>query len=210
MKKPISFQLILGLGILLVGGVFLAVETYLVMWMPKHRENVKEETLKSVPYKNDSLGVEIQIAAGLMGKTEEFSGGVRISNPKVMSIGPSITITSQPNPDATHEFDPRALAKWQTDDVYMKIPRYSFVRLKINNRDAVIIEQFKNRAMLLTARAISSERIVEVNCTPGLEDEALYMRACDQTVRTLKIAGPEPPPPPAPVYEISPPSARPK
>ncbi len=203
MKKKISFQWILGLGILIIGGAFLAGEYYLVKWMPKHRENVKEETLQPVPYKNDRLGVEIQIASGFMSKTEEFPGGVRISQPKFMGIGPSITITAQPNPDASHEFDPRALAKWQTDDVYMQVPRYGFARLKINGRDAVIITQFKNRAMLLTARVVSSERIVEINCTPGQEDENLYMQACDQTVRTLKIAGPEPPPPPEPVVDLT-------
>ncbi len=208
MKKQISFQWIVGLSILLIGGAFLAGEYYLVKWMPKHRENVKEDTLKPAPYKNELLGVEIQIASGFMGKTEEFPGGVRISNPKFMGIGPSITITAQPNPDASHEFDPRSLARWQTDDVYMQVPRYGFARLKINGRDAVIITQFKNRAMLLTARVINPDRIVEVNCTPGQEEENLYMQACDQTVRTLKVAGPELPPPPAPVYELGPPPPR--
>jgi hypothetical protein len=178
--------------------------------MPGHRERVREEALKPEPYKNDKLGIEIQVSAGLTGNTEDFAGGVRITHPKFMGIGPSITITSQPNPDATHEFDPRDLAKWQTDDVYLKIPRYSFRQLKINNREAVIIEQFKNRAMLLTARVVSPERIIEINCTPGQEDEALYLQACEDTARSLKVAGPEPPPPPEhePVYELNPPSAR--
>jgi hypothetical protein len=161
-----------------------------------------------VPYKNDKLGIELQISAGFSGKTEEFAGGVRITHPKFMGFGPSITITSRPNPDGTFEFDPRALAKWQTDDVYLKIPRYSFLRQKINNRDAVIIEQFKDRAMLVTARVMSPERIIEINCTPGQEDESLYMQACRETVRSVQVAGAFPPPPPEPIYELSPPSRK--
>ena len=208
MKTQIPFQLIVGLGILLIGGGIIGGEYYLVKWLPKYRESVRAETLKPVPYKNDQLGIEIQIPSGFMGKVEEFTGGVRITRPKFMSIGPSITITTQPNPDGTFEFDPKALAKWQTDDIYQQLSRYRFLRTKINNRDAVFISQYKNRAMVFTTRVISSERIIEISCTPGKEDEELYLRACDETVRTLKVAGPEPPPPPAPVVELATPTPR--
>jgi hypothetical protein len=210
MKKQISTQWIVGLSILAVGAVVMAGEYLFVKWTPGHEERLREQALKPVPYKNETLGIEIQISAGLTGDTEDFAGGVRITRPKFMGIGPSITITSRPNPDATHVFDPHELAKWQTDDVYLKIPRYSFRQLKINNREAVIIEQFKNRAMLLTARVISPERIIEINCTPGQEEEALYLQACEDTVRSLKVAGPEPPQPPQtePIYELTPPSRK--
>lgn len=206
MKTQLSTQWILAIAIVVIGGAVLAGEIYLVRWLPGHRERQRAGVLKLVPYKNDKLGIEIQIAAGFSRKTEEFAGGVRMTQPEFMGIGPSITMTSQPNPDGTHEFTPQALAKWQTDDVYLEIPRYSFQRLKINNREAVMIEQFKDRAMLLTTRVVSPERIIEINCTPGQEDEALYMQACEDTARTLKVAGPEPPPPPEPIYELSPPS----
>ena len=208
MKKHLSTQWILTIAIVVIGGAVLAGEMYLVNWLPGYRERVRAEALKPVPYKNDKLGIEIQIATGFNGTTEEFAGGVRITHPKFMGFGPSITITSQPNPDGTYEFDPRALAKWQTDDVYLKIPRYSFLRQKINNRDAVIIEQYKDRAMLVTARVVSPERFIEINCTPGQEDEALYMQACQETVRSVKVAGAFPPPPPEPIYELSPPSRK--
>ena len=208
MKREIPFQLVVGLAILLIGAGVIGAEYYLVKWLPKYRERVREQTLKPVPYKNDMLGIEIQIASGFMGKTEEFPGGVRITRPTFMSIGPTITITSQPNPEGTFEFDPKLLARWQTDDVYQQLSRYRFLRTKINNRDAVFISQYKNRAMVFTTRVISSERIIEINCTPGREDEDLYLRACEQTARTLKVAGPEPPPPPAPIVELTPPTPR--
>jgi hypothetical protein len=203
MKRAIPTQLTVALLILLVGGGALGGEFFLVKWLPKHRERVREETLELMPYQNAALGVEMQIAAGLYGKVEDFPGGVRITRPKFWSIPPALTLTSQPNPDATFEFSPQVLAKWQTQGVYQEIPRYHFERTKINNRDAVLIWQYANRAMLLTARVISPERIVEAACTPGREDEDLYMRACDESVRTLKVAGPESPPPPQPVLELT-------
>jgi hypothetical protein len=204
MKKEIPFQLVVGLAILVIGGGIIGGEYYLVKWLPKHRARVQEETLKLLPYQNAALGVEMQVAAGLYGKVEDFPGGVRIWRPKFWSIPPALTITSQPNPDADSEFSPEVLAKWQTQGVYEEIPRYHFEHTKINQRDAVLIWQYKGRAMVLTARVISPTRIVEISCTPGREDEDLYMHACNESVHTLKVAGPEPPPPPQPILELTP------
>ena len=208
MKKEIPTQLIVGLGILLIGGGVMGGEYYLVKWLPRHKAAVREETLQPVPYKNDKLGIELQIASGFMGDTEDFAGGVRIIRPKFWGIGPSLTITSQPNPEGTFEFDPKLLAKWQTDGIYQELPRYRFSRTKINNRDAVLLSQYRDRSMLLTTRVISSERIIEIDCSPGQEDEDLYVDACNETVHSLKVAGPEPPPPPEPVYELTPPARK--
>jgi len=208
MKREIPFQLIVGIAIILIGGGVLGGEYYLVNWMPHHKQQVREETLKRLPYKNDKLGVELEIASGLYGRVEEFVGGVRILRPKFWSIAPALTITSRPNPDGTFEFDPKVLAKWQTDGTYADLPRYHFSHTKINNREAVLIWQYKDRAMLLTTRVISSERIIEMFCTPGREDEDLYMQACEETVHTLKVVGPEPPPPAQPVLELTSPPRR--
>lgn len=209
MKKGISTQLVIALGILVVGGGILAGEYFLVKWYPRHQERVQEETLKLLPYRNDSMGIEMQVAAGLYGKVEGFPGGVRITRPKLWSIPASLTITAQPNPDATFEFSPQILAKWQTQGVYEEIPRYHFQHTKVNNRDAVLIWQYKDRAMLLTTRVISSERLIEMYCTPGREDEALFMEACESSVHTLKVAGPEPPAPAPPILELASPARRP-
>jgi hypothetical protein len=68
-----------------------------------------------------------------------------------------------------------------------------------------MIRQLKGRYMHLTARIICRERIIEADCSPGAEDEDLYLEACDETLRSIKVAGAEPPPPPAPgVVELSP------
>jgi hypothetical protein len=208
MKREISTQLLVALGIVLLGGGILAGEYFLVKWYPRHQQHVQEEALKLLPYRNDSLGIEMQVAAGLYGEVENFPGGVRITRPKFWSIPPSLTITSQPNPDGTFEFSPQILAKWQTQGTYEEIPRYHFEHTRINNRDAILIWQYKNRAMLLTVRVISSERLIEMYCTPGREDEELFMQACESSVHTLKVAGPEPPPPVPLILELAPPTRR--
>ena len=187
-----------GLGILLIGGGIVGGEYLFVKWYPKHKEAVKSVTLAPISYKNDDLGFELQVAAGIDEKAEAFSGGVQIFSPRFMTAGPFLTITSQPNPDKTGEFTPQELAIWETDGVQHNLWRYDFQHTRINDRDAVLIWQYKNHAMQLTARVISPDHIVEAICTPGSADEVLYLQACEESERTLKVAGP-PSPQTAPV-----------
>jgi len=206
MKKHIPIQLILAVSILIIGAGLVGGEYLLVKWYPGHHQRVSEATLKQRPYHNDALGIDVQIADGLFGNVETFPGGVKISRPNFWSIGPSLTITSQPNPDETWEFSPEVLAKWESKGATEDLPFYHVEHAKINNRDAMVIRELKGRTMHLTARIMCRERIIEADCSPGGEDEALYMEACDETLRTIKAAGAEPPPPPQPgVVEVSPP-----
>ena len=205
MKKRIPSQLILAVSILIVGGGLVGGEYLLVKWYPGHHQRVSEETLKQRAYHDDSLGIDIQIANGLWGNVETFPGGVRIKRSEFWSIGASITITSQPNPDQTWEFSPEVLAKWESRGAVEDLALYHVEHTKINNRDAMLIRQLKGRTMHLTARIICRERIIEADCSCGGEDEVLYMEACDETLRTIKVAGAEPPPPSTPgVMELSP------
>ena len=201
MKKHLPTQLIVGLAILLLGGGIVGGEYLLVRWYPTHKAAVIKETLALTPYKNDGLGFEMQVAAGIDEKVEPFAGGVRIFSPRFWSIGPSLTLTSQPNPDQSSEFTPQDLAIWETDGTLHELPRYHFEHTRINDRDAVLIWQYKNREMLLTARVISPDHIVEVSCTPGRAEEDLYMQACEDSVKTIKVAGPPSPPPLTPGVE---------
>jgi hypothetical protein len=194
MKKQLPTQLTVGLAILLIGGFLVGGEYLLVKWYPGHKQRVADEVLALKPYQNAQMGVDMQIAAGIYGKVEPFPGGVKISRSKFMSIGPSITLTTQPNPDKTFEFTPELLAKWQVRGTYEEIPRYTFEHTKIQNRDAVLIWLQKDRMMHLYAHIMSPDRIVEADCTPGKADEALYLQACAESLRTINVAGPEPPP----------------
>ncbi len=198
MKKQIPMQLIVGLGIVVLGGLLVGGEYLLVKWWPVHEQRVAEETLKMLPYKNDALGVTMQVAAGIYGKVDTFPEGAKIYRPKFWSIGPSITLTTQPNPDKAFEFTPEILAKWETRGTYEEIPRYSFDHTKIQGRDAVMIWFYRDRAMWVSVHVISPDRIVQADCTTGRADQTLYMKACDESLRTLQVAGPMPPKPPAP------------
>lgn len=205
MKKQMPIQLVVGLVIVLVGVGIVGGEYLLVRWYPGHKEAVKKETLELKPYKNDALGIEMQVAAGIKDKVEPFYGGVRIYSPRLWSEPPSIKITTEPNPDGSAEFTPQILAKWETDGVTQNLPRYHFEHARINSRDAVLIWQYKNRAMVLTVRILAPDRKVVGECSTGGADEDLYMQACDESFRSIKVAGPESPAPETPgVYEIPP------
>jgi hypothetical protein len=203
MKKQIPSQLILAVSILIIGGGLVGGEYLLVKWYPGHHQRVSEETLKQRPYHNDALGIDLQIANGLYGNVETFPGGVKIRRPKFWSIGPLLTITSQPNPDQTWEFSAEVLANWESKGAVEDLALYHLEHTKINHRDAMLIRELKGRYVHLTARIICRERIIEADCSPGAEDEALYMDACDETLRSIIVAGAEPPPTPG-VVELSP------
>jgi hypothetical protein len=203
--RKLPTQLIVGLGILVVGAGVIGGESFLVKWYPAHKAAVIDKTLRLTPFKNDGLGIEMQVAAAINRKVEPFSGGVRIYSPRLFGTDPSITITSQPSTDQSAEFTPQTLATWQVYGALHNLWRYTFEHTRINDRDAVLIWQSKNRQMVLTTRIISPDRIVEVNCAPGSAEEDLYMQACDESVRTIKVAGPPSPPPPTPGVEEIPP-----
>ena len=194
-KRRVPLQLIVGVAILIIGAALLGGEYLLVKWYPSHQQHVADVTLKPLPYKNDGLGIEMQVAAGIYGKVESFPGGIRIYRSALLGNGPSVTLTSQPNPDGATEFSPQIMAEWEAKGANEGIPRYEFQRAEINGRDAALIWQLQGRSMLMTAHIISPDRIIQADCTPGDEDENLYLRACDETLRSIKLAGPPSPPP---------------
>ncbi len=204
MKIRIPTQLLIGVSIVIIGGALVGGEYLLVKWYPVHKQQVSEEILKQAPYHNTALGVDVDVAQGLYGKVEPFPGGVKIRRSKFWSVGPSLTITSQPNLDRSSEFSPEILAKWQTKGVTEEIPRYHFTRTKIDGRDSVLIRQFKGRSMFLTSRIITPEQIIEAECTPGAQDETLYMQACEETLLSMKVVGRNTTAPESGVLEFSP------
>ena len=124
------------------------------------------------------------------------------------SHGPALIVTSQPNPNNSDEFSPQLLAKWETAGTYQDIPDYRFEHLEIQGRDAVMIWQSKDHAlalpaisfnvsstatpMLVTAHIISPDLIVEANCRPGSDDPSLFLRACQESIKSIKVSGPAP------------------
>ena len=201
LKRRLPPQLSVALAIIVIGGGALGAEYWIVKWYPVYRQHVADTTLKMLPYRCDALGVELQVAAGIYGKVENVAGGVRIYRPKLFVGDPALTIIAQPNPDRATEFSPQLMAQWEAQGANESIPRYSFEHAKINSRDAAVIWQWKDRAMLMTAHVISPDRILQADCTPGGEDESLYLEACEASLRSLKLEGPLPAQPGKPTLE---------
>lgn len=206
--KKLSMQAKFMLGIILVGGGALAAEYILVKWYPYYQGYKANKVLEALPYQNASLGIEMQVAKGIYGKVDDFPGGVRIYRSHLFSRGPVLIITSQSNPSSADEFSPQLLANWQTAGTYHQIPDYRFEHKKIQGRDAVMIWQSAEHArvlpaisfnvsstenpVLVTAHIISPEHIVEVNCRPGSSDPAVLLRACEESIQSIKVSGPPP------------------
>ncbi len=177
----------LTLVILLGGGLLLGGEYLIVTLYPTYEQEKIARLSELEPYENEDLQVKMGISKALYGEVESFAGGVRIRRPRFWGVGPSITISSRPNPDRSGKFSPTLLAKWQTRGIYEEIPRYRFWHTKIHDRDAVLIRLFRGRSIHLTGRIISSQRVVELDCTPGQEEETLYLQFCEDTIRSVKI-----------------------
>jgi hypothetical protein len=204
--KKLSMQAKFALGIILIGGSALLAEYVLVKWYPYYEGYKANKVLDLLPYQNGTLGIDMKVAAGIYGKVEDFPGGVRIYRSHLFSSGPTLIITSQPNPSNADEFSPQLLAQWQTAGTYQKIPDYRFDHLKIQGRDAAMIWQSAERAKVLpaisfdvsstdnptlvTAHIISPDHIVQANCRPGSSDPSLFVRACEESIKSIKVSGP--------------------
>jgi hypothetical protein len=184
--------LIIGLGTVALGGEYL-----LVHWYPTHREKVEQRTLDLLPYQNSRLGIEMRVAEGLYGKVQDFPGGVKIYRLAWIGLGPSLTLTSQPNPDQAAAFTPLVLAQWEAAGTQKGILNYRFEHTQIHDRDAAIIWQSQRASTLVTAHIISPDKMIEVDCLSGDSDPALLTQACESSIATIQITGtPTPAPKP--------------
>jgi hypothetical protein len=195
MKFRASTQLIVALAIILIGGGALGAEVLLVKWYPIHKQAVTDALQKMLPYQNPKLGIEMEVAAGIYGKVQDIPDGVRIYRPQVFGPVPSLTIVSLPNPDGATEFSGDLLAQWETAGATHSILGYFYQHTQINGRNAALIHQPRNHMTVLTAHLISPQRILQVDCIPGADDQDIFVPACDSTVYSIKLDGVPPPPP---------------
>jgi hypothetical protein len=187
MKFRASTQLIVALAIIVIGGGALGAEYLLVKWYPMHRQAVTDALQKMLPYQNQSLGLEMQVAAGIYGKVQTIPDGVRIYRPELFGPVPSLTIVSQPNPDGATDFSAELLAQWETAGANHSILGYVYQHTQINGRNAALIWQPQNHMTVITAHLISPQRILQVDCVPGAVDQDIYVPACDATVHSIKL-----------------------
>jgi hypothetical protein len=208
MMKKLSMQTKFALGIILIGGSALLAEYILIKWYPYYQGYKANKVLQLLPYQNQTLGIDMQVAAGIYGKVDDFPGGVKIYRSHLFGSGPALIITSQSNPNNADEFSPQLLAQWETAGTYQNIPDYRFEHTKVQGRDAAMIWQSKEHVnvlpaisfdasstgnpSLLTAHIISPDHIVEANCRPGSADPALFLQACEESIKSIKVSGPPP------------------
>ena len=96
-------------------------------------------------------------------------------------------IASQPNPDGATEFSADLLAQWETYGATHSILGYVYQQTQINGRNAAVIRQPRNHMVVITAHLISAQRILQVDCVPGADDQDIYVPACDATVFSIKL-----------------------
>ncbi len=190
MKLKISPQLAFGLGVLIVGGAWLSFEYVLAKWYPRYNLARQEAAMNLLPYQNGRLGIQMEVAACIYGKVQDFPGGVKIYRSGLMSAGPTLTITSEANPGQSDQFSPQLLARWETRGDYRDIPEYRFDPSPIEGRNAAMIWQGQGPGMLITAHIISPAYIVRADCSTGGSNVSLYAQACEASLRTLLVAGP--------------------
>ncbi len=179
--------------ILIIAGVIILGSEYLMArWYPSHEQRVADAALQLLPYQNDGLGVQMKIAAGIYGKVDVYPGGIKIYRPSVFEAGPSITLTLQPNETGLSEFSPQTLAQWETAGVQNELSGYQFEHLTINKRDAVMMWQYlpRTQSMLVTARVMAPDRVLEAVCETGSANQAVYTPACNESLKSIVLSGP--------------------
>jgi len=187
-------QLVVALAIVVIGAGALGAEYLLVKWYPIHRQAEADSLQKLLPYQNQSLGIEMGVAAGIYGKVQSIPDGVRIYRPEVFGPVPSLTIVAQPNPDGATDFSADLLAEWETAGATHSILGYSYQQTQINGRNTALIWQPRNHMTVITAHLISKQRILQVDCVPGATDQDIYVPACDATIHSIKLDATPPAP----------------
>jgi hypothetical protein len=200
-------QLIVALAIVLAGGGALGGEYLLVKWLPRHKQDVKDAAQQLLPYQNLGLGIEsMGVPAGLYSTVVDTPGGVRIYRTKFLGGGPWLTMTSQANPEGATDFSDDLLAQWEAIGANIGIMRYHFDHIQSNGHNIAIVWQLqRNNQMLMTAHLISADGILQMECSPGVEDEITYTEACESSAKSVKLSGPQLPAAKEPeLYDLTP------
>ncbi len=174
----------------MIGGAWLSFEYVLAKWYPRYRFDEQTAALNLLPYQNTRLGIRMEVAACIYGHVQDFPGGVKIYRSGIFSSGPTLTITSEPNPGQSDQFSPQLLANWETWGDLHDIPEYRYDPSPIEGRNAAMIWQGQGPGLLITAHIISPAYIVRADCSTGGSDISLYKQACEESLRAIMVAGP--------------------
>lgn len=178
--------------IVIAAAVVLGIEYGVVRWYPHHEQHVAERWLKQLPYQNTTLGVQMQVAAGLYGSVKDTPGGVKIYRSHLFGGGPVLTISTLPNPEGASRFSDQLLADIETAGERHDIPSYTFQRLTLNERDAYIVSQQDpgSTSTTVTEEVMAPDRIIQAVCNTGTKHADVYAQACNETLNSMKVTGP--------------------
>lgn len=187
-----SYQKWATLIIVIAAVIILGGEYLIVRWYPRHEERVAQTWLKQLPYQNTTLGIQMQVAAGIYGSVKDIPGGVQIYRKHFFGAGPVLTVSTLPNPEGASRFSDQLLADIETAGSRRDIPDYQFQRLTLNDRDAYIVSQpdAGSHSTTVTAQVIAPDRIVQAVCNTGPRHADVYAQACNETLNSLKVSGP--------------------
>lgn len=176
--------------ILIAGAILLGSEFLIIRWYPGHKERVQQQELKLLSYQNNSLGLQMQVAAVIYGKVRNTGKDVRIYRSHLFSKGPSIAISSKPSTSA--QFTPEFIAQTETAGVRKNLLGYEFQHVTLGNRDAVLIWQYDppSRSLNITAQVLAPDREIDAVCNTGSGDQDLFTEACDESLKSIQLTGP--------------------
>ncbi len=178
--------------VLVAGSVLLGSEFLFLRWYPNRAQRIAAALLKQLPYRNAMLNLQMQVASGIYGKVVNEANGVMIYRPKWFGKGPSLAITSQPNPTGASQFPDQEVTNLQTAGEKNHIPGYDCEHVLIAQRDAVLISQYdpQSRSTVITARIMAPDRIVQAVCNTGSKNPDVYSHACEESLQSIQLGGP--------------------
>ncbi|MGH9344391.1 MAG: hypothetical protein ACRD19_11600 [Terriglobia bacterium] len=178
--------------ILVVAALVLGTEYAVKRWYPVHEQHVEDAALKQLPYQKASLGLQMQVAAGIYGAVADTGDSVKIYRSHISGGSPSITITLLPNPDGASQFTERFLDQAEATDAGSDLPGYQFQHVRLADRDAYIITRPdpQSKITTVTARVIAPDRIIQAVCTTGGADQEAYTQACNESLDSIQLSGP--------------------
>lgn len=187
-----GYQKWVTVAIVVVAAIILGIEYLAVRWYPAHEQRTESAALQQLPYQNERLGIQMQVASGIYGSVSDFAGGVKIYRSHFFGSGPAITITSTPNPDGASRFSDQLLAEIETEGSRKGIPNYQFQRLTLYGRDAYLVSEYnpQSGSTDVTAHILAPDRIVQAVCDTGGKHQDVFTQACTESLKSLKVTGP--------------------
>lgn len=178
--------------ILVIAVLVFGTEYALKRWLPAHEQRVEDAALKQLPYQKASLGLQMQVAAGIYGAVADTGDSAKIYRSHISGGSPSITLTLLPNPGHASQFTEEFLNQAEATDAGSDLTGYNFEHVRLAGRDAYIITRPDPRTKVTTvmARVIAPDRLIQAVCTTGGANQQVFTQACNESLDSIQLSGP--------------------